>query len=67
MRRWTFFFLPLLAGLAFFYGVFWTGKGGQLVFQGEEIAGIILGVFGIAGMAVGLALWAAWRNRSRNL
>jgi hypothetical protein len=67
MRRLTFYFLPILAALAFFYGVFWTGKGGQLVFQGEQIAGVILGLFGIAGMAIGLGLWAVWRNRSRNL
>lgn len=66
--RSIFYVMPVMAVVAGAAGVIYSWIGVRALIDGGGWAGGLLLVFGIAGIALGLALWNAWRlvtNRAR--
>ena len=60
--------LPAAAVFAVAFGAVWGWIGVRALIGGAGQFGVLLVVFGIAGVALGLALWRAWRlvvNRAK--
>jgi hypothetical protein len=59
--RFVYYVLPAAAVFAVALGAVWGWVGVQALIAGAGWFGVLLVVFGIAGVALGLALWRAWR------
>ena len=59
--RFVYYVLPAAAVFAVAFGAVWGWIGVQALISGAVWFGVLLVVFGIAGVALGLALWRAWR------
>ena len=64
-RRTIFYVMPAMAVVAAAAGVIYGWIGVHALIEGAGWAGVLLVVFGVAGVALGLALWNAWRLVSR--
>lgn len=62
MRRFALYFLPATGAAAAVVGVLYGWIGIQAIRGGAGWFGVLLLVFGIGGMALGMALWNAWRK-----
>jgi hypothetical protein len=66
--RFVYYVMPAAAIFAVAFGAIWGWIGIQALIGGAGRFGVLLVVFGIAGVALGLSLWRAWRlvvNRAR--
>ena len=59
--RFVLYVLPAAAIFAALFGAVYSWIGVQSLVNGSGWFGVLLLVFGIAGIALGLALWRAWR------
>ena len=62
MRRFTVYFLPAIAVAAVVFGLFYAWTAFQTCRRGEIGVGVFLLVFGLGGVALGIAMWTTWRN-----
>jgi hypothetical protein len=62
MRRFTVYFLPAIAVAAVVFGLFYAWTAFQTFRRGEIGVGVFLLVFGLGGVALGIAMWTTWRN-----
>ena len=62
MRRFALYFLPATGAAAAVIGVLFGWIGIQAIRGGAGWFGILLLAFGIGGIALGMALWNAWRT-----
>ena len=67
MRRLALYFLPAVAIAAVVFGLFYGWIGIQTLRRGGGGAGLFLLVFGFGGIALGAALWTAWRSVMRGV
>lgn len=63
--RFVLFVLPAAAIFAVAFGIVYGWIGVKATLAGAGWFGALLIVFGIAGVALGLALWRAWRLVSK--
>lgn len=66
LRHWSFYFLPVIGLFATLFGLFYLYLGVRTLLAGIIGMGIFLCVFGIAGIAMAVALWSAWRKFPKN-
>jgi hypothetical protein len=59
--RFVYYVLPAAAVFAVAFGAVWGWVGIRALIGGAGWFGVLLVVFGIGGVALGLALWRAWR------
>lgn len=69
MKRFSIVFLPIIAVAAALFGICYLWIGVRTVMAHNMGPGLLVVAFGIAGIALGAALWSAWRQfmaRMRN-
>jgi hypothetical protein len=59
--RFVYYVLPAGSVFAVAFGAVWGWIGIKALIGGAGQFGVLLVVFGIAGVALGLSLWRAWR------
>jgi len=59
--RFVYYVMPAAAIFAAAFGVVYGWIGVNALIAGAGWFGVLLVVFGVAGVALGLALWRAWR------
>lgn len=62
MKGFSSYFLPVIGVAAGLFGLGYVWIGIHTLFERQWGVGVLLTVFGIAGVAMGLALWNAWRQ-----
>lgn len=62
MRRFALYFLPATGAAAAVIGLFYGWIGIQAILAGAGWFGVLLLAFGVGGIALGMALWNAWRK-----
>ena len=62
MRRFALYFLPATGVAAAIIGAFYGWIGIQAIRGGAGWFGVLVVVFGVGGIALGIALMNAWRN-----
>jgi hypothetical protein len=63
--RFVYYVMPAAAIFAALFGAVYGWIGVKAVLGGAGWFGVLLIVFGVAGVALGLALWRAWRMVSK--
>jgi hypothetical protein len=63
--RFVLYVLPAAAIFATAFGAVYGWIGLKALFAGAGWFGVLLLVFGVGGLALGLALWRAWRMVSK--
>jgi hypothetical protein len=65
MKRVSLYFLPALAVIAVLFGSFYVWTGLNVLRQGHLGMAALVTVFGVGGIAMGVALWTISRQFAR--
>jgi hypothetical protein len=61
MRRFALYFLPAISVFGVVCAIIYGWIAVRVLMAGSTVMGAFLMVFAIAGLALGIALWRAWR------
>jgi uncharacterized membrane protein HdeD (DUF308 family) len=67
VKRYAHYLLPALAVVALYTGVSYLGTGITALRAGNYTVGVLLLLFGVAGLVLGVSLWRAWRTFAKGV